>query len=234
MSQERRYAGSEIEEIFERAEGEQAPGRAVAADRGLTLGELQEIGREVGIEPDAVARAAAALDRGALPVRAEADGPLGLPLSVSHAVSLPRDLTEREWERLVAELRETFRAPGRVQHHGGLRQWSNGNLHALVEPTGDGYRLRLGTTKGNARPLFLAGSAMVGMALIFLVLSLIGLGSASVEGVVILSAIGLAQIGFAAIPLPGWARTRKRQMEAIAERVTAALAAPDPGPGTDA
>ena len=56
---ERRYNDEEVAAIFLRAaeEPQAAPVR-VPREEGLTLRELQEIGREVGIPPDAVAQAA--------------------------------------------------------------------------------------------------------------------------------------------------------------------------------
>ena len=60
---DRRYNDEEVAAIFTRAaEGPQTPLLGVSRDEGLTLGDLQEIGREVGIPPDAVARAAQLVD----------------------------------------------------------------------------------------------------------------------------------------------------------------------------
>ena len=75
---------------------------------------------------------------------------LGLPLGVAQTVEFDRKLTDQEWERIVADLRETFEAPGVVRQQGSLRQWTNGNLQALLEPTATGQRLRMRTVKGNA------------------------------------------------------------------------------------
>ena len=121
--------------------------RALFAE-GLTLAELQAIGHEVGLPPERIFEAASALDRRreVPPSRTS----LGVPISVGLTVDLPRAPTDREWDMLVAELRTTFRARGRVESTGGSRQWVNGNLHAYVEPTQSGYRLRMGTLKGNA------------------------------------------------------------------------------------
>ncbi len=76
---------------------------------------------------------------------------LGLPLGVGRTVELGRKLTDEEWDHLVVDLRETFDARGQVRQDGSLRQWTNGNLQALLEPTPTGDRLRLRTMNGNAR-----------------------------------------------------------------------------------
>src|SRR6266545_585244 len=97
-------AATELPSIAERAE--------VPRDEGLTLADLQAIGREVGIPADAVAQAAQALD-----VRPGAASRrfLGLPIGVSRTVNLNRRLTDEEWERLVVQLREVFNARGRTR-----------------------------------------------------------------------------------------------------------------------
>ena len=49
---ERRYNDEEVEAIFARAsEAEEAAPRRLRSGEGLTLADLQKIGREAGIEP---------------------------------------------------------------------------------------------------------------------------------------------------------------------------------------
>ena len=76
MSDERRYTDDEVAEIFEAASRPVAP-RDEPADSasptGLTLARLQEIGREVGIAPEQIAEAAAALDRRRAPIARRTD-----------------------------------------------------------------------------------------------------------------------------------------------------------------
>src|ERR1041384_7029784 len=83
----------------------------------------------------------------------------GLPIGVERWVTLSRRLTDEEWERLVVELREVFKARGRTQSDGSLRQWPNGNLYALLEPVPGGQRLRVGSLNGAARARITAGGA---------------------------------------------------------------------------
>jgi hypothetical protein len=147
-----------------------------------------------------------------------------MPIEVIRVVPLPRAPRDAEWEQLVGELRATFRARGRVASQGGLREWANGNLHACVEPSGNGYRLRLGTLKGEARTLnamaaagFVAGAIGLGSAL----------ASGGVAGDVIPPAFiaGSSIAAFAAniLRLPRWADTRRRQMDFIAARIAAIM-----------
>lgn len=212
MTDERRYSDDEVAAIFEAA----ASSRGLASADGLSLAELQAIGGEAGIAPEWIAHAAAALDlRGATAPRRTY---LGMPVSVGRTVALPRAPTDREWELLLAELRETFGAHGKDRSSGGLRAWTNGNLHAYVEPTEAGHRLRLGTTKSNAAALGGLGAAalLVGLVMAVFLLATGELGDASLFSVI--AALGAAITGANALRLPRWAQEREEQMEHIAAR----------------
>ena len=64
MSPERRYNEQEIAGIFKQAaEAQETAQRHLSHTEGLTLAELQEIGKEAGITPEFIARSAAAVDR---------------------------------------------------------------------------------------------------------------------------------------------------------------------------
>src|SRR5688572_19040179 len=100
---DRRYRDDEVRQIFRLATTQKTSDLpSASAVDGLTLADIQSIGREVGIEPDLVARAALALDAPAsMPPRTS----LGMPVEVGLSVPLPRSLSDHEWEQLVAELR---------------------------------------------------------------------------------------------------------------------------------
>src|SRR5258708_16396997 len=117
---ERRYNDKEIAAIFRTAAGAQPnPPGEVPADEGLTLSDLQAIGREVGIPAEAVAHAAQAID---VRVDAASRTILGLPLGVARTVNLHRRLTNEEWGRLVVQLRQAFNARRPTTSDGPLPQ----------------------------------------------------------------------------------------------------------------
>src|SRR5467141_5274938 len=216
---ERRYNDKEIAAIFRAAteEGPQSPPREVARDEGLTLAELQAIGSEVGIASEAVAQAARAVDVRLGPASRTL---LGLPIGVSRTVNLNRRLTEEEWERLVVQLREVFNARGRTRSDGSLRQWTNGNLQVLLEPTETGHRLRFRTTHGAARASIGAGLAVLGVTAAVAISSALG-GTLvdAIPGIALLFAAGVGMAANGALRLPRWARLRGRQMDALAAQM---------------
>ncbi|HSU14730.1 hypothetical protein [Longimicrobium sp.] len=227
MPDERKYRDEEIAEIFEAAAAARRGGGALSPAEGMTLAELQAIGGEVGLAPERIAEAAAALD---LRREAARRSDFGMPVSVRRTVDLPRAPTDREWEMLVADLRETFNARGRVGSAGGIREWNHGNLHAYVEPTATGYRLRLGTTKGNALALNRLGAVSLVAALaVFVLLVLSGQLPDEFMIPLIFAAMGSAALAFNALRLPAWALEREEQMELVAARARVLLGAePEP------
>jgi hypothetical protein len=226
MSDERRYDEAEVQEILERATAVEGPGAIEGSgapalsptSHGLTLSQLQEIGAEVGIPPERIADAAYAIGS-----RMPAPQPqtlLGAPRAVARIVPISRALDEDEWTRLVVDLRETFGAQGRIQVHGSLRSWSNGNLQVHVEPDGDRYRVRLQTLRGDAYPRAALGVVTLGTSgVMLLVNALSGLEPSSVAVAGVMALAGIGQLAYLRALLRRWAADRTAQMAALAERV---------------
>ncbi len=222
---DRRFNEAEVAQIFEKAtELPDATKVHLPAAEGMTLAQLQEIGREVGIAPEALAHAAQVVNRGEQPTERHF---LGFPIGVGTSVELGRKITDEEWERIVVDLRETFDARGKLSQEGSFRQWTNGNLQALMEPTPTGHRLRLRTTKGDARGMIAGGIAMLAFAVTTGGAALLGGGpvdTGMISSMTTLAAAGAGMFGFTSLRLPGWARTRRQQMEGIIARISGSTA----------
>lgn len=219
----RRYNEEEVAAIIQRAtEAPDAPQRQMPATEGMTLAQIQEIGREVGVSPDVIARAAAALDQVA---KTSTRRMLGIPIGVRHSVELERKITDAEWERLVSDLRDTFDATGYVMQSGSLREWRNGNLSIAIEPTPAGDRIRMRTTNDLARTWMLGGTVVSAAAVFNAIAAL----SAHHPGKLAVSALLLAVsgglFGLALTRVLPWARLRRAQMKELAERLIAAAPA---------
>lgn len=228
METPRRYSEEEIAKILEQATEIQATsGRSLThpEQHGITLQELQEVGDEVGISRELIAQAAAALDR-PTPVVAPTQTFMGVPIGVGRTVELGRNLTDKEWARLVVDLRETFNARGKLRDEGAFRQWTNGNLQALLEPSGDGgQRLRMSTVKGDGRPSLGLGAVLMGTGVALSgAISVLQTGAdpGAVAAFLLISVAGAAMHGLQRFTLPRWAETRTEQMEGVAARLLAA------------
>ena len=211
---DRRFNEEEVAAIFKQAtEAQLTPQRQLPSGEGLTLAEIQEIGRQVGIAPELVGRAAASLSAAGTETSRTF---LGLTVAVGRTLELDRKLTEDEWDRLVVDLRETFERRGTVRQEGSLRQWTNGNLQVLLEPTPAGQRIRMRTVKGSAQAWMMGGlvtSAVAGFAAIA---STLGGSHGSLGIAAEIAVIAAGQFAIAALQLPGWARQRRKQMAEIA------------------
>jgi len=225
---ERRYTEDEVAAIFERAIQAQQQNATpqLTSGEGMTLGQLQEVGREIGLTPEQLAGAARAVERSG---RSTSRKFLGFTIAVGRTVDLDRKISDEEWDRLVVDLRETFDAKGKLSSEGNFKQWTNGNLQALLEPTASGHRLRLKTMKGDSRALLTAGLGMLatsvvlgGAAALFWIPSQ-GEGLGTVTSVFI---VGMGMLAAGLIRLPSWARLRRQQMEEVAARLTESTSTP--------
>ena len=224
---ERRFNEAEVAAIFERAAARDEPreesGRQlVPTSEGLTLAQLQDVGREIGIAPGVIAEAAVMLDVRERVEKVATRRFLGLPVGVERTVQLRRRLSDEEWERLVVQLREIFDARGVMRQEGSLRQWRNGNLQALLEPTDDAQRIRLRTFKGTAPSAMLVGLAITTAGGIGLASAVLGGGASDLGMMASLwftSAAGAAMMGVTAVRLFPWARRRREQMAEVAARI---------------
>ncbi len=216
---DRRYNREEVAEIFERASEKERTLPPSTEATGLTLTELHEIAREVGISPESVSLAAESLNHAATPASATF---LGLPLGVSRTVEFNRKVSDPEWEMLVADLRTTFSASGKLRYDGPFRQWSNGNLKAIVEPTPAGSRLRLRTMNANARAMLIMGMVFAGAGAATVITSntAAGFDSSSLSGIELLGLVGLGLFVAGVVRVRGWARLRTTQFEEVIARLT--------------
>ena len=150
-----------------------------------------------------------------------------MPIGVSRVVDLPRAPTDREWEQLISRFRTTFGAQGHTTTSGGLREWSNGNLHISIEPTEHGEQLRLSTRNEAGVALNGLGVVTGGMAALFgAVVAAAGQPEKALAVLGMFGGMALFSFGANLVRLPGWARARARQMEEIAEHAVKLLSSP--------
>jgi len=150
---------------------------------------------------------------------------LGITIGVARTVQLDRRVSDEEWDHLVVLLRDTFHARGEMREDGSLRQWTNGNLQVLVEPTVSGDRIRMKTRNSAVQGLLAASAALFGVALFSFALGAVRGLTGSPEFMTSLTTLGVAGAGvglWGAFRLARWAPKRRLQMEEIARRLAEA------------
>jgi len=116
---------------------------------GTTLAELQQIAKEVGLDPAAVSRAARELDSSPRNRSSETPGSVYVELSVDGALS------DEAWDDIISELRRSTGSLGKDRLVGGNREWTDGSeftsTSLTASPRRDRTQLRfLGNTTGSA------------------------------------------------------------------------------------
>jgi hypothetical protein len=237
MGNERKFQDHEIRQILDLAiRQEDGPAHDVGSAQslgapgdGLTLVQLQEVGREVGLPPERIAQAVATFDRGG--ERLPRATTLGLSTSVGRMVPLPRNLTDREWELLVVELRTTFGVKGEARSEGNIREWTHAYLQVFVEPTPTGYRLRM--VDSTAGIVGIVGSGLVLAFALMIFGILLGKGSPGFLFAVpaLIGLLGGVGIVGSVRFLLKWAPRQEERMEHLSRY--AASIAPLPGPNEE-
>ncbi len=116
----RRFTDREVALVLQQA-SESEDGDVAAAARGLTLEDLQDIAREVGIAPHAIERAVRELDRTGGRVSA-----LGGAPAVRKAVrAVPGELDDEALARLIALVDERADGAGSVSEALGSVRWTS-------------------------------------------------------------------------------------------------------------
>ena len=224
MSSERRYNEKEIAAIFKQAASdfEKAQRDAHIGD-GLTLKEIESIGKEAGISPEFIARAAAKVDSAL--VSAPEKKIAGLPIQVSRTIDLPGSFSDSDWDRLVVDLHDTFQVMGHVQNERSnrMRSWKTDSIQVYVEPAGEGYRLRMHSANSVDVIMLLFSSVFLFVSIMFMIATIAkGKFFVQMDDTVIsliLTTLGLSVGAAGAFRLPGWYAKESEKIEGIIERV---------------
>ena len=160
----RTYSEAEVASIIERAVERQRAVEAGVGEAGLTLDEIERIGREAGIDPAHLRAAAAEVDDLGRTL-ARQSGQTRTEVYVERWLDTPFALDG--WEDAVSHLRMTFGAPmgapfgetasESVQQVGRSFEWSHTNslgvrTRVVVSPRGDRTRLRITQLVGLSSP----------------------------------------------------------------------------------
>ncbi|MGD2154994.1 MAG: hypothetical protein PVG79_17145 [Gemmatimonadales bacterium] len=123
----RRYGDEEVGLILKRAAELQRQEPSLAAEGGgLSLGELEEIAAEAGIDPRYLRRAAEEIDTAAVPLHGEGvDRLIGAPLILHFERTLTGELPEDRFESLLPDIQDAAEGYGQPTLLGHTLTWQS-------------------------------------------------------------------------------------------------------------
>ena len=215
----RRFTEEEAQRVFARA-AERQHAHAAPPD-GLTLAELQEIGRAAGLDPERVA--AAVVESAAFGPTAPPASFFGVSVEPRASRVVPGEVTDEAWEQMVNRLRRTFRSKGTPVELGRVREWSSGlksNLHVSLEPVEDGTLIALETSRAEEAKSLRSVPATVGAFVVLLSL-LFGFGDFDlyvwiIPALLVLGAAASMIIGRQV--LSAWSEKHQGQFDALLDQ----------------
>lgn len=211
---DRRYTDKEVSLILQRAveSVDRTAPEHVGAD-GLSLEQIREVAREVGIDPDRVDSAALTLD---LQPSNMTRGFLGAPATVQYERVLPFEVPREAYPEVVATIRRVLHRQGIVTEELGALEWrardAAGSRYVSVQP-GDGRTVVrvMGNYRDGAIAYYVVGGALGGLAG---VATFAGLAELIDAGAILL-AMGMATLP----PWITWRRKFRRETESLRELV---------------
>lgn len=207
------YSDAEMRRILEQASAP-ASSRQPEARTGYTLAEIRAVAREVGIEPDAVDRAASTLDAPAI-----THSFMGLPLTLQMEIVAPRKAEREDLRSLAARADATFGSQGAVTWESGGMQWFNERERAFVgvAPEGAATRVRVITDLSGGLPLIVGG---IGIAAVVAVLNIV-MNADNAADLVSAAVVGVVAVGGIHVL---WARRTRAAVNRIRQTLNEALA----------
>ena len=221
----KRFTDREMKLIFERA-GEAAV--AAESEQGHSLAEMQEIARQVGLDPADIAKAASTL-------RApETSNPiLGAPVRFQASRTLPVKLTDERMTDIAVRIREATGLNGEWRDAPGGTEWrartATGRFVVNFTARGDGTRIDVSVGREDEAVLTAIASAVgggiVGIAASFFIANAVG---AVGSGEVLVSAATAIAGAVAGMRLvwPRFARRWTKKTDALLQAISETAAPP--------
>ena len=188
---DRTYSEREIADLIERAVERQQEARRAQAGETLTLGEIERLAAEAGIDPQFLREAADEMDAAGRTLRKES-GTTKTTVFVERWIDA--ELTPEAWEDAVVELRERFGpamgaalggvAGGTVQQVGNAYEWRHTSglgvqTTVTASPRDGRTRLRLTQLVGLASPTAEGVAYGGGIALVLAPLLMVAIKAAT-------------------------------------------------------
>lgn len=140
-----RFNRDEISKILKRAAELEHNENIDDDSDGLTLQELQQVSKEVGIDPKYIQLALRELQT---PTRSLTSNILGGPFKYNILEAAPGTLTEEEWEEVVSEIRRIHGGIGKTSKLGNTFEWEQrkqeiGYIQVSLSPKKDHTKIHI-------------------------------------------------------------------------------------------
>ena len=223
----KRFSEAEAQRIFAlAAERQHVTGQA---EPGLSLEELEEVGRAAGIDPAFVR--AAATDALRPEPTATTKSVLGMPLGFRRERFLRGTVTDDAWARIVVDLRQQFNKPGLVTDIGTLREWRSEAtdyrqpVTVTLTPERDGTRVVIERSQAQtALGLGIGAGSNLALGLLFALITAFGEGTVDMEfPATLLIAIGVLFLAGAFVGMRLHGRRQMQVFDTALDRIDRAL-----------
>ena len=227
MDPETRFSEDEVQKILAKAAKSQQREESTLeeATSGLSLTRLQQVAADVGIAPVHIEAAA----REILVRRqsAPAGTIVGLPRELGTLRVAPGVVSDAQWEKIVAELRQIFGKSGIPSQFGALREWVSTNdrsesmpvcLRLTPDEAGTRITLRQSVTAMSSL-IWGVGGGLAGVAvLIGVLMAIVGFEPAVAGAPAMLGGIGVLSAGVGWIGGKSWSKQQQERLERAADR----------------
>lgn len=235
---DRTYSEREVSDLISRAVERQQDASPRPPEVGLTLDEVERIGRETGIDPVHLRTAAAELDRRLVGSSAT---------SAAHVEAerwIDTPLTPAGWEDIVTHVQDHLGLSavdgGTIRQVGDAFEWRSTNglgaqVKVLASPRGDRTRLRLSRLMagaGSAQTEGRIGGAVIAVAITLMVVGVALFAGAPASAAVLAGLVAAVASWTVVRPLltrvtEDGRALRQRQLDGLADEIAASLVRPD-------
>ncbi len=209
----RRFTSDEMRRILEAATTSESSGADLPLYvEGFTLAEIQEIAREVGIDPDKVARASRSMVR---QIPLDGDFSVGAYQVESR---FQRPLSSQEMRFAAQEADRFFKVEGQIRETPGYLEWHSTKARAFVGLVNEAGQTRVRVIVDRAADMLLGSRALGALGVVLMVALVLQTGG-------VLGAVGAATVAAVTVlVLRGFLSWRRSSAIRLAEELIELMA----------
>ena len=218
MNNTQRFNRDEISKILKRAAELEHDENSVDDTDGLTLQELQQVSKEVGIDPKYIQQALRELQT---PAQSLTSNMLGGPFKYHILETAPGVLTEEEWEEVVSEIRRIHGGIGKTSKLGNTFEWEQrkkevGYIQISLSPKKDHTQIHLNANYRYYASMIYTFAGIFGGIFLLVLSNKMGLTVINQTIATVLGAAGV--LTAARFYLSGWMKKKRKTYDKLINR----------------